>query len=681
MPAWFTKLSDRTLDVTTLVFALWTIACNATVIGGGNGRALIIVEAVVFSLVAIAIWGPRRTPRTHADEPAARPGEAAAEPPGDLRVTSAIGLLCALGLFVFWQQSRAALWTWLATCAFFTGASLWLVLRRPPHAPAIARVEPTPRDEALLWLLAVVGALGTLFLHLANTDDVVYINFGVALADHPELKLYAFDTIHDAGVPLLPAYSVHSFELLGGAISLVTRIPALLVIHLGLATIAGLLTALAWARLFRLLDPERWLWMTAIVVSMYLFDGSEMRSFAMHGFVRIFQGKAILLTVAVPLISANAIAFAHAPSRRALLLLSASVICGVGLSSTGLWLAPFVAGTALLVALAPRLSSLAVLGVGLLSCVYPVALGLWVRAVMIAQRKAAALAAAKAVTDDATRLAAMSLGKAFAMIGQAMSITFGSRMIALAYLSCLFLAWPLARTELAKRYIVLFCAIAAVLLFNPQLIEFLQTNVTGKGTYSRVLWYLPIPAAFAICFASTIPSDGSRLGQLATRALSCGALCLFYVAVPKQTVFTAGNFEVSLLPKVDRRAYDLARLLAEMSPAGSRLLAPHDVALHVPLVQHHPYPVMTKPPLFKSERAPRFALRKVTDGEHKPMNAKRRAWFIDGLNRFHVDTVVLAPEATAPGLDDALSASGFSLVRTFEGERVWTRPLRPSRRR
>ncbi|MFI5309224.1 MAG: DUF6077 domain-containing protein, partial [Polyangiales bacterium] len=382
----FAGASDRVVDAVLGLFALFTLCCHATVVCGGNARALWWTASLAFAVVGVVLAVVWRRGRAPIGELAA--GSEAARAPSvvmeqqDL-LGMALGLAGAGVLWLLWKDVRSGWVIWGGAFVFFLGASVWMLARS--SRPLVERGPARGLGaELALWALAVFGGVVTALLHLPNTDDVLYVNIAVASVDHPELRLFAEDTIHGGGGRLLAPYAVHSFELLGGALSRLSGVPALEVLHVVLATGAGVLLPLAWARLFRILDPRRWLWMVAIVVAFHLGDGSDTRSFSMHGFVRLFQGKAILLAVGLPLISAHALAFGRAPSLRAWLRLTASLIAGIGLSSTGLWLAPLVAMTALSCTFVARRSWLTALAWGSSSCAYPLCAALLVRSRMLA---------------------------------------------------------------------------------------------------------------------------------------------------------------------------------------------------------------------------------------------------------------------------------------------------------
>ena len=165
------------------------------------------------------------------------------------------------------------------------------------------------------------------------------------MADFPRAPLLKFDALH--GIPGLPilmsTYRFHSIEALYGAVSFLTGASVLTVSHLVSAPFWGFLAPLAWARLMRTLAPERWPWAVAAAVGFLLVDGSGHAGWGNVGFVRLFQGKAVFVTVLVPLTAAYALRFGEDPTPRRWLQLAAALVASAGLTGWALWAAPLTA--------------------------------------------------------------------------------------------------------------------------------------------------------------------------------------------------------------------------------------------------------------------------------------------------------------------------------------------------
>jgi hypothetical protein len=642
-------------------FALWTVCCHVTVATQGTGVQLLWTAAIAFTLVAGGLgWRARRV-RAQGSEPP--PGAMPAVPaPADQAAAcsiSSVGLLGALAVIEIWSANKDPFYFWTNALAFLVVSSALLLYRPVALEPA----ERAHRHEQLgLWALALLAAAVSASLRQPNSDDVVYVNIAATFADHPELTLYAGDPLHDAGVPLLSAYSAHSYELLAGALSWLTGIPALHIMHLGFAPAAGALCVLALAKLFRLLEPRRWLWLVAIVVSWYVFDGTNERSVAGHGFLRIFQGKAVLLSVGVPLIAACAIDFALAPSWRSWGLLASAVIAGMGLSSTGLWLALLVGLTGLFVPLTFRRRYWLALGWGLTSLIYPIAFALFMRQQVISDGRSTAWEIPKTLAAAAAEANGL----------RPELNSFGTPRLAYAYLACLLLAWPLARSALARRYLVAFSLGGFAVLLNPFLLGLVATNLTGTAVYSRVLWYMPFAASFAIMFAIALPASPGKLRTALGAVITIALLGYFYTTYPKRS-----NLPLLAAPalKVDPRAYQVSRFVTRaLHDDRARVLAPTDVALVLPMLQHSPYLVVSKPRFFEDGPL-RYRLMRTVERKGGALRGRYRYAFLAQLAYYRARAVVIHPDAVpTDGMDGSLSIGGFRPAGTIAGYVLWIRP-------
>lgn len=661
--AWLSlAATDVGLDLLVLLFGLWTLCCHITVLCHGTGWFLfrLFGAALVVISGGYVAWRARIQGSPASALPEQQKPRSLATPQSSARWIQPVGLLAA-GLVVgAWAYQHDGLWFWRGGLIFALASAVYLLAR--PLPPPTAADDQLP-ERVALFLLALFGGAVAACLNMPNSDDVLYINIGVALADKPKRELFAFDTIHGGGMALLAPYSVHSFELLAGYVSRYTRIPAVHVVQLVFGPVAGFLIAYAWARLLRLLEPARWIWLVAIIIADYALDGTGERSIAGHAFIRLFQGKAVLLTVAVPLLSAYAIEYAQQPSRRRWLLLAAAVIGGVGLSSTGLWLAPAVAGTALLVPLSWRWSYWRAVALGLVTCLYPVALGLHIRAKLVSDG---------AIAADSTAEGPPGLvGDYWQMLNN----TFMDPRPTVVYLVCLVLAWPLARTALARRYLVAFSLIGVAVLLNPALNGLVSAYITGSSTHARVLWYLPFTLAFAICVAAPIEARLARHWRALGALVSCAALVVFAQKVPTQSAFALAPLTFPPQLKVYREGFEVAQFVTDTLGYGT-VLAPAGVSLALPMIQHHPYPLMTKPKFFAtdSDGGVRFRMRRIIDGKFDAMAGRERKWFHESLDRYKVAGVVvpLSTEAKS-GMLDTLVDAGFDRVATMNGMRIWTR--------
>jgi hypothetical protein len=453
-----------------------------------------------------------------------------------------------------------------------------------------------------------------------------------------------------------------------------TGFEAINVMHIGMTAVAAFLMPLAYARLFRLLDPERFVWMLLVVVLFFTFEGSGDRGFSNQAFVRAFTGKSVMLNVAVPALACYGIALGRQPSLRALLLFTAAEISAIGLSSTALWLGPMVGMVAVAVPLALRVRSVRTLLLGLLGCAYVIALALWIRGQMIHG------APDEGTVHKAVAILSRSLRPRFDVLAAAFHQNIGPASMATLYVAMMVLAVPLSRTALARRYLAFFYVVLVVLLMNPYLMAFLMNNLLGRSTAPRAMWFAPVPAAVAIFFVAAIPGIGAAFDR---KALGVGVmlagLCLLLATAPTRYVLSARNnvaFHWPPRPKVPSSAFKLILRLRKSLPAHAVVLAPPLVSWYLPTVRNHPYPLLANPKYMRASRREEQTLEglvKLVTGGTKGLSSKKRKRMIGNMANYAIDAVVLNPSAAKSDLKGALRRSGYRRSKQPSRYDVWVR--------
>ncbi len=202
----------------------------------------------------------------------------------------------------------------------------------------------------------------------------MYINMATTAADFPNTELLSFDgTLPDSEVPLPePAYRAHSLELLAGLLAYISGLPAIGILHLGIAFWAALLAVFGQAELQKVLMPRHWLVGTLLTILLFLALGETHRAYGNFAIVRIHQGKGILVAAILPLLVTYAIHFMRAPSAKGWAVLLLAMVAASGVSSSGIVIGPLAAGLALLSAWAPDRRSTTNLILGLATSLYPI---------------------------------------------------------------------------------------------------------------------------------------------------------------------------------------------------------------------------------------------------------------------------------------------------------------------
>lgn len=657
--------SDRVCDAAVCGFAVWTLCCHAAAFAGGSLDTLLWLFAVGVIALGTAAWKMRGA---EPDREAPGDGEDSSAPAGWQRASVAVW---ALGCVLAVSLDAPLQLVWLAAAALAIGLSA-----RELFASKAGDDRSLARETGMLWIagLAVLCVIITLSSHRPDADDGFYLNLAVAAAENPGAPVLANDTLHRIpDVPLsLPVYRTHSLELLQAALSRISGAPVLDVAHLWLPTLAALWVPFAFARLTRRILPRAWPWATGIWLAVLLFAGTASHGWSNFGLVRLHQGKALLLTLLAPLTIAYALEFAQRGGARSWLRLAAVQICAVGVSASGLWLAPAMSATALLAGVRSvgEAASRRRLAIGLAASAYVLVLALALRGATVAAFENAP------IQSPELDLSSLKLAT------QAMRTVIGPGLPGAFALFAAFGAWAFAERAVARR-LCAFSAAATLLLWNPFAASFVAAHLTSAPTYWRILWLLPVPAMIAVVLTAPIerglPPKSAAAIVIAATILLFGASVAF---TPKALAPSAANLVRVAAPgwKVPPSEFDAARAIAEASSPTDRVLAPKLVAPWVPTFSGHPTPLVVRieylPVLYAAlgpeELARRMHLMRLVSGDRHSSRAEamlRAVILEDGLA-----IVCLANAAKRwPNVTRILVETGFQKIHANADYEVWKR--------
>jgi len=370
------SLGNRFARGSIVAFGMWTALAQCATVAGGTPAQLIPGAAVLLSvLVGTTLYRLRkRTP------PASSPETSA---PGFFGLENQPAPRHSLvGLYLFGMAILALVAIFLtpeilaAAVAIIAAGVLAVEVRQPAiDVPPVS----SPGWERSLVVFAFLVALLAISVHRPDSDDGMYINMATTAADFPDEPLLSFDgSLPDPGVALPePAYRSHSLEILAGLFARISGLPAIAIMHIGIAFWAALLAVFAQAELQKILVPKQWLLATVFTILLLLALGETHRSYGNFAVVRIHQGKGILLTAILPLLITYAIHFMRSPSTRNWGLLLLAMIAATGISSAALVIAPVATALALVAAWGPSREATWRLLCGLATALYPVGLA-WI---------------------------------------------------------------------------------------------------------------------------------------------------------------------------------------------------------------------------------------------------------------------------------------------------------------
>ena len=652
-------------------FAVWTLLAHATVLFAGSLDILLSAASLALVLRFLLVLRPPRGAHPERD-PAASVSPCAAvpraAPPRGLRIAVAAS---ACGLAATYALTRELQLVWLGSVVVLAVAAAWELSRSGASGSTVRGwlgARPTSRERACLWGLAAVCALVPLFLDRPDVDDAFYLSMAVAAADHPGAVLLAHDTVHGlAAVPFAPSfYKLGSFELLVAAFARISPLRVLDVAHVVVPFVGGALVALAHARLLRLWVPGRWLWATAVTMCLLLGMGDTHQSYGNFAFVRLHQGKGLLLAVGMPLLLAFSLEFAARPTRRRWALLAAAQVAALGLSSTALWLAPASVGMAIASATRPTIRGLRTLALGVASSAYVLGCGLAIHGQAVAQFET--------LGPAVTNLADASL---------ALSLVLGTGAAAPLWLAVLVGSWSLARSPVHRALASLYALGFLLVFWNPYTSSFVAAQVAGYPTYWRVFWLLPLPALAGAALSWPLESVRARIPAIA--AVVAGVIGLA-VWAPTQPVWSSANGTRVAWPgwKAPEDEMRAARLVVAHASPDDTVLAPFSVSPWIDTLHRHPRPLVVRRGYLAllhghvsdADLQLRVELAALVSGRILGRYAIAPT-LARGIERFDLVVVCLTEQAAGgPGIRDVLRQASFEPAEKIPGYEIWARPER-----
>ena len=653
-----TPLSVRICDAVCVAFALWTLCSHAVVAAGGTLRWLVLLYGVAASALAAGLVRAHRAARLPAESaPVAAPPT---QRPLAVQRVQIAGLALGIAAAFAVVTVGSPILAWWTTASILLGAAVvFLVLEAPVFLPA-------RRGRGLeigLAILATLCVLYTLAAHRPDADDAFYINLAVGAIDRPDLPLLATDTLHGRDdLPIhIPVYRLHSYELLCGAIALLTGIPAIYVFHWIAASAAAALVPLSHAALFRLLLPRVWLAATTVLVIVLASVGETHRWYGNFAFVRMWQGKGVLLFVFLPLVCVQAIRFGRNPTTRGWLLLAAAQISALGCSANAIWAAPGAAVAALACVLRPRKDELRRFAIGATASLYVLAAGALLKRVMPTDGRVP-----QEIYESGGRLA------------DAFSLTLGDSWLQAVGIGAISIAWACSRRGLAQRFAIAIPLFVTLVLLDPYTEGWVRANVTGPY-YWRSLWLLPIPILITLVLIAPLQSRGVPWMRRAGVAATCVLTLAFASFVPSHPGFDARNGVRLSWPslKVEDTPRRWARLLNDAAPR-ARVVAPPRISAWVPTFHDHAYPLMVRMYLDPNRHLvgemayrDRYVMTHFAAGEQRHPQAE--AIFARGLELYDVEAVCLRNSDLAESARVILRESGYRRRAQGTDHEIWVR--------
>ena len=560
---WLERVTVGLLVVTVVGFGVWTLAYQLALVVGIPATPTLLVAAVVTAVVSWLVLPAAVEGRT-----GERPSRAAA---GQALAALVLGVACA------WLGGAGNQRGWMMVLVVLAGAA-WVVLavRRRRSAVRDDRtggptVEPqaatdADRGRGALWLTAWAWALVCAVVAMRyarpDGDDAYFVNLSQWVADRGTFPLK--DTmLGDQAFPALSSHSppIHSFEGLLGAVGHVTGLSAGVVTYLVATPLLTMLCVLALAWLVSL-SRIRFAPLALSAGVLFLLASGEAGAAQGNFFaLRMWQGKAALASLFLPLLVAVAVAYVARGGRRRQLVLALAVVCTIGASNTAVFLVP-VAIAGLVLGAWLHAGARRALGVAA-TLAYPLLCGAAVKL----------LAPPRSAAPDVEG-AAQGLPPLQGVIGQ-----HGFFVVSILAIAA---GWAGLRSA-AARAVLLSVVLATSVAMLPPVTDVLVSTASLGSVIWRVWWVVPIPLLVAGLVGTVAELARRRLPTVVVplTALAAAAAVVVLPLHEGRWIWSPDNGARPVSPmawKVPPDAEAEAKAALRVSRDGDTVLAPWDAS-------------------------------------------------------------------------------------------------------
>ena len=418
----------------------------------------------------------------------------------------------------------------------------------------------SPLEILSLVGLCAMAALLTSGSCRPDADDAYFLSVAAATAGYPDAPLQSIDAIHRTGLP--PVEQVlhlpQVYEILIGLLSDIFGLSVHTLYYVILPPLWATLGVLVnWLILRYFLCSRDAAWGTLFYIVILVFWGDGHRTFGNFGFVRLFQGKTIYLTVVLPLIVFTALRYRERPRVATWFTLVLSQFAAAGLTTNGLVVAPLAATLSIIAW--PRFDLRFVL-----TMLSGIAASIPLLIVSMAM-----------YINMAPYLSAVTIDPI--LFGY--KTTLGTVRAPLVLFGILFLPVLAANSKTkCSEWIAGYVWLVVLIIFMPA-IWILAANVLGNVFSWRLFWAVPVPLLLSLASAAAVNAIVARrwLVGIAFTVWICTFVCRGSAAV-SSSVF---SFENIGRPKVIDTLYTVAEETIALARPDAPVLAPGRIAVYM----------------------------------------------------------------------------------------------------
>jgi len=254
---------------------------------------------------------------------------------------------------VLWQRWPAGVLALLFPATSLMLAGVWVALwgrenaRINHSSQSCGPSEAISRDPMVAWGIVLAVGLAicvcTLLVNRPDSDDIAYYRRAAVQAAAPGKPIIVHNLTYDLPVQdIVPTQYLVSYELLAAFVGRWTGADGLGVYHNWFPAVAAMCCPLVYYLLCRILGLDlRPAMAGALGATLFLLlDGNRHWSPGNFAFVRLWQGKCLLITLGLPGVLLLAFRFLKRPTAARWFGLLLAGIAGLGLSATAAFLVP-----------------------------------------------------------------------------------------------------------------------------------------------------------------------------------------------------------------------------------------------------------------------------------------------------------------------------------------------------
>lgn len=436
-------------------------------------------------------------------------------------MSTMISIACII-IFVYFFSKNYFL-TWIL-CVIFLLISLFYKKQQGRDiSVSISKIKVTWKDFFTIFLLSFLYALLTIFIKRTDADDALFVAVAVHLINLPYEQLFQTDPLfHGISFKIWP-YQFESFNVLSAVLSTLTSLQPAKVSHYILATISSILYPLAWSRFFLNFGiTPRVIFFPFLLLSLLLAESHA--SFGNFTFVRFFQGKAIFVSIVVPLIYNSIWDFIKYKKKKDILNVFLLSIAAFGCTSSAIFIVPQIVGFSLICAY----SFISIRNMFYL--IFPIMFyyGFWI------------------ITFFITIISPIKNSYVIPVLTEdTVQFVFGNiqKFILLFFILT---SWLYIKDQKKKYYFLLLTLLYFLIPLNPYCMQILKIGVTPYICW-RELWTIPIWGIACIgLYGLTLLGATyivSIFKQVSKSLIQCILLCFFTIGMLSFSNLRPSNFE------------------------------------------------------------------------------------------------------------------------------------------